>query len=234
MKRFLALMVVALLMVGAVALAETPSLTLEEEKLLVVPAYGDQIAAIYTARVKNSGSAPLALTEGLFELKDKDGNVLSSQTWLNVFPSVLAPGEEAYVNQQEYPENVTAKETIDSHVIDLKASTDVYQNVTRVPATAEVVLPRNPDYEARMIYATITNDSGRDLYDLTLVLVFKDDQGNMLFADKVSVFNAGVAAGGELKVRQLLNGPVDSWLNTGEATLGTVEAYAYVEEYPEM
>ena len=230
MKRIL-LLLVALMMVGAVAQAETLSLTLEEEKLLVVPSYSDKFAAFYSARIKNSGNAPLSLNEGVFELKDKDGNVITSNNWVNVYPTVLAPGEEAYVSQQEYPETATTVEAIASHFIDVKASTSVYKVITRVPAAAEIVLPKNPDYETRMVYATITNDSGLDLFDLTLVYVLKDDQGNLLYADSMTAYNAGVPAGGQLTVRKRFDTVLDTWLNTSEVALGTIEAFAFAEEY---
>ncbi len=230
LKRFLTLLA-ALMLLAAVALADGPAITLEEEKLLVVPSYGDQWVAYYVARIKNTGTVAVKLKDGMFQLKDKDGNVLVSTEWANVYPAVLKPGEESFARQQEYLENIKAKEDVASHVFDIKASTDVYQTVTLLPAVAEIVLPKNPDYETRTVYATVTNNTDRDLYDVTLVFVLKDAEGKLLYVDEVTAYNAGIVAGGELKIREDLSTSLDTWLNTEEASIGSIEAFAYIEEY---
>ncbi len=230
LKRFLTLLA-ALMLLATVALAEGPAITLEEEKLLVVPSYGDQWVAYYVARIKNTGTVAIQLKDGVFQLKDKEGNELISKDWVNVFPAALKPGEEAFVCQQEYLDSGISNETVASHVFDIKASTDVYKTVTLLPATAEIVLPKNPDYESRTVYATITNNTDRDLYDVTLVFVIKDTEGKLLYVDEVTAYSAGVVAGGELKIRTDLSSSLDTWLNTEEASIGSIEAFAYIEKY---
>ena len=230
MKKWLILLV-ALMMVGGAALAESPTLTLEEERLLVLPTYDERFVASYAARIKNTGQSALEIGTGVFEVKDKDGNVIQSSPWVNVYPSVLQPGEEAFVGQQEFPETATTKEAIASHFVDIQASTETYATVTRLPATAQVEDAANPDYESRTIYITATNDAGRELYDVAFVVVIRDDQGQLLLVDRTSAFGVAVAPDTQIKVRMDLNAMIDRYITAGEATLGTVEAFADVEEY---
>ena len=66
---------------------------------------------------------------------------------------------------------------------------------------------------------------------MTLVFVIKDTEGKLLYVDEVTAYNAGIVAGGELKIRRGLSGSLDTWLNTEEASIGSIEAFAYIEEY---
>lgn len=46
--------------------------------------------------VENTGSAPLYMSSGAYDLEDLSGKLISSRTMVSVYPTVIAPGEKAY------------------------------------------------------------------------------------------------------------------------------------------
>jgi hypothetical protein len=58
------------------------------------------------AEIENTGSVPLYLSSGSYDLEDSDGNLVASQTLVSEYPVVLDVGEKGYMYDEDILEDV--------------------------------------------------------------------------------------------------------------------------------
>ncbi len=94
--------------------------------------------------ITNTGTTNLYLSSGSYDLEDTLGNLVACETWVSVYPDVLAPGEKGYMYDETsldeavdgglvvLPRVDVARATIDLirfPVTDVKTSTDTYGGI---------------------------------------------------------------------------------------------------------
>lgn len=82
--------------------------------------------------ILNTGSEPLYLDSGSYDLEDSEGKLIASQSYVSTYPNVLAPGEKGYM----YEETTLDKE-VDGELtviprVDVK---EAKVNLVRLPVT---------------------------------------------------------------------------------------------------
>ncbi len=229
MKRLLIVWTALLLLAVPVLAQQGAELTLLEERLLVLPSYNDLYEGVLSAKIQNTGDVALQVKEGLYELLDKDGNKLKYTTWVPVYPGTLEPGEVGYIALNERPDNAATADVIASHALDLKASTDVYARHIRLDATAVALPPRNAYSGAPFLEATVVNMGDAPVRRVSVVYALYDNQGNLLYVQDTTAYNAGIPAGGTILISEDLDGQVAKYLTANDITISRADAIAYVD-----
>lgn len=159
--------------------------------------YGD---AEYQAiiEIQNTGNGNLYLGTSTFDIYDRSGNIVSSETFISSDPDVIAPGQKGYFySNGGYLDNVPVGDYV------LKPRITVEK--TNLPATRYVVgqnsmkmskFGKNPT-----IVGTVTNNTVEDEGVLWIVAVFYD-KNNLpigICGTNILDFNAGITTGFELE-----------------------------------
>ena len=159
--------------------------------------YGD---AEYQAiiEMQNTGNGNLYLGTSTFDIYDRFGNIVSSETFISSDPDVIAPGQKGYFySNGGYLDNVPVGDYV------LKPRITVEK--TNLPATRYVVgqssmkmskFGKNPT-----IVGTVTNNTAEDEGVLWIVAVFYD-KNNLpigICGTNILDFNAGITTGFELE-----------------------------------
>ncbi|MEG1523983.1 MAG: FxLYD domain-containing protein [Clostridia bacterium] len=119
MKKILCLVLVALLLAGCSAPAtatvepsapevtEEPATETENEAFEITyqsaRAYTNSIGTTWAqsiVEITNTGSVPLFLSSGAFDLEDADGKLVATSTMVSAYPSVIDVGEKGYMYEE--------------------------------------------------------------------------------------------------------------------------------------
>ena len=73
-----------------------------------VRTYSDDIGTTWLqtiVEISNTGSAPLYLSSGAYDIEDSSGSLVGSQTYVSIYPDVIDPGEKAYLYEETTLDN---------------------------------------------------------------------------------------------------------------------------------
>lgn len=253
MKKFLAVLLTCVLMLGC-ACAETDEAAVSEDASLMTVATGEGIAVVSAnsvltseddsnymycyiyAEIRNDGSSDLSI-DGSVQALDASGEVIDEQRYLSTLPSCIAPGETGFLIEWFMIQKTeTVASVADVASISLSLEKDPYgygsaparhANVTVEQATGEGFFG-NPVDVARV---TIINDTEADLVSPSIVVAAYDADGNLLtIAQESFVLSATVRipAGSSLIVDLELNHDVAEWLEENGRAIADLRCIVYM------
>lgn len=180
----------------------------EEAKLEIVQSTGaawkDSIDTVWvhsSAIFENTGDVPITIGESQMNFKDKEGGILGTSQMIYSVPSVVAPGEQAYITETTTLEGITDPalfgETSYNYSFDPTEETSNVLEVSGVkgiPATDEYSLPYT-------VTGVVKNTTKELQDDIRISAALLDESGTLLGVLNGSVdvgVNPGSEAGFEL------------------------------------
>ena len=152
--------------------------------------------------IKNTSAGNLYLGNATFDIYDKNGTIVSSETFISSDPSVIAPGEKGYFfSNGGYLDNIpygdyVMRPTINVEPTDLPA--------TRYPVSGTSI--KDGKFGITIV-GTVTNNTSEDegLLWLSFVLYDSNDHPIGLYGTNILDFNAGQTRGFEASGMMLPN-----------------------------
>ena len=184
----------------------------------------------YLARVKNETEVPLYITGGRLVLKDKDSNSIGAETYFDSVGSrYLDPGEVTYVSMAA---KIDEGAEFDSFDFTLESGPKGYYTKDRTievaAASLELALDSEYNYD-NYVWATITNNTGAPLEDITVVFAVSDENGNLLDSDTSTFYNVILEADSTIRVKCSIDSTSIAYCKANGITPALVEAYAWVK-----
>lgn len=140
--------------------------------------------------VENTGTVPLYMSSGAYDLEDADGNLIASRTMVSVYPSVIAPGEKAY-----YYEETTLDDLTDPIELDIlprptadKAKVDMVRNtLTDIEITAD-------EYSGVSVKGRVENNTA-ETQSMTYIAIILFDSGDIPIGMVTTILMEDLAPG---------------------------------------
>lgn len=189
------------------ALAQQASVT--QSACSIVPS-GDNVLVYCFGQVHNDSDQTVCLDSGVFELLSGE-QVLSSMEVLQLWPYFLAPGQDGYVFDVVA---FTAQEQAALSVTGLRYD---MQFMEIDPLYAGQLLPCDAHIEQQadgLTYAvlTIRNTTDEDVFDPSVTFGLYAENGTMLYADGMTLYDIGIPAGGTTMTRfEIDNAFIEQW-----------------------
>ena len=224
MKRVISLVLcVLLLSVSAVTYA-AGKLAVVQENFHVVSGYWTYAYAY--AKVSNEGDKPIKINAGVLEIYDEAGDVLTSSDYLYAHAEYLEPGEYTYVKMQSEIETGTATD----YALTLTGKTDNSKRTQRLPVETDLQLNvQDGWWTYNYMYATVTNDTDKPIYDITVVLALLDADGNILDIEDDSLYgDRALAPGSSIIIRKDIPSSFMDYYKEKGFVPTAVDAIAYV------
>lgn len=180
----------------------------EEPKLEIVQSTGgawkDSIDTVWvhsSAIFENTGDVPISIGETQMNYKDQEGGILGTSTMIYSVPSVVGPGEQAYITETTILEGITDPslygETTYNYGFD---RTEESTNVLEVSGTKGI--PSTDDYSTPYTVTGVVKNTTSEMQDdIRISAALYDESGKLLGVLNGSVdvgVNPGSEAGFEL------------------------------------
>ena len=214
---------VLLLSVSAVTYA-AGKLSVVQENFQVISNYSTYAYAY--AKVSNEGDKPIKINAGVLEIYDEAGDVLTSSDYLYAYAEYLEPGEYTYVMMRSEIETGTATD----YALTLTGKTDNTKRTYRLPVETDLQLNVADGWWTRnYMYATVTNDTDKPIYDITVVLALLDADGNILDIEDDSLYrDRALAPGSSIIIRKDISSSFLDYYTEKGIVPASVDAIAYV------
>ncbi len=216
----------------------TPSRTVARDKLTIwgetfvpiVSEYEGGSDYIYAfARVENTSEKELYIYNPLFEIYDANDDVIKSEDYLTCEPSVLQPGESAYLYKNLWlDEGISANDVAD-YVMDLNAKPESYYTITRFPAEVEYVA-KDPKNNQPMIYVTVTNNTEETVFGMRVVSALLNDIGEVLYV-RTNSTDLGLLPGCQAVFPMYVDSSIAKYLDANGIEPASADAIAFTETY---
>lgn len=230
MKKRLMMLCLCLVMVMASGMALGEANIVLEEEAFETFAYSGTAYAYFSARVVNQGDVTARLRDATIEALDKDGNVLSSRPSSRMEPRDLKPGETGYITTELtiYDVPKEGPNPIESIRYELKSAQSGYPSVyASLPAEGAFNPPMQDRGNDVFAVGTVHNDGEETVYAPTMVLILRDQAGQLLLMMDYMLYDIGVPPGQKVSARLRLPEPlIAKWLRAGKFVT-TVEAVAH-------
>ncbi len=188
------------------------------------------------AEIENTGNEIAAFGEGKFELLDAAGDILLTNEWITMSPSVLNPGDKGYVYASLSLDELPANRPVGKHVLTVAKGANFGVTTGRSYVGSVVYHPaKNPRYEKpdidkrinAKVLVDIENTQTAALYDFGVLFVVKDAQGKLMYFKEDLVFNIGIKPGSTIEIRDDID--LDTSVSFAEKGIepATVEAIVY-------
>ncbi len=230
MKKMVSLLLCFVLVLVSVSALAAGKLNVSKECFYVIDNYSTYAYAF--ARVENSGNKPITVNAGVMEVYDKNGDVVTSSDYLSRYARVLQPGEYTYVSIYKDIDNPDQVEKPYDYMLTVTGKTDEDYKTTRFPVETELALNVGDGYWTHnYMYATIKNDTEEIVYDLSVVMVLLDAEGNILYLNNDSLFNdRGLTPGSSIVIRTDIPSAFMDYFTANNLTPASVDAIAYVDK----
>lgn len=207
-------------------------LTIWGETLVpIVSTYEGGNDTIYAfARVENTSDQQLAVYNPLFELYDANDNLIKSENYLTCEPSVLQPGESAYLSKYMWLDTGASANDVADYVLDLNVQNDSYYTVTRFPAEVEYVAGDARYGGQSMVYVTVTNDTDETVFSMRVISALLSDTGEVLHVQNNGT-DLGILPGTSVVFPMYIDYNVATYLKANGITPASADAIAYTETY---
>ena len=226
MKKTLALVLALVLVLCAAPAFAAGRLNVEQENFIITNGYS-MYGYVY-GKVANVGDKPMEVSSGIMEIFDAEGDVITSEDYMNAYAKYLQPGEYTYVRLYEKIEDVEESDVDDYLLTVTGKSSNDYVSV-RLPVVTEWAPNTKSGYSTYdYMYATVTNDTDSTIYDVNVVFALLDEEGNILYIDSGSVYNVGLEPGSTITFREYVDSSFKEVYEKNEVVPATVDAIAFV------
>ena len=228
MKKIFALAVVVVLACCSVSAYAAGKLSTVKENFCVVSGYWADTAYAY-AKVENTGDKAIDVNAGILEIYDEKGDVITSGNYLQVYPKCLQPGEYTYASlamEVSQPKDVGKP---DSYKLVITGKTDDESSTMRLPA--EFKQGEGEWWKQECLSATVTNNTEETAFNIQVVFVILDAEGNILCIDNDSQFAAyGLTPGSSAVVRREISKDFLNYFAENGLTPASVDVIAYINK----
>ena len=230
MKKTL-IMVLALVLVlcfGASSALAAGKLETKQENFHFVTSYWNYGYAF--AKVENVGDKAIDVNAGVLELYDEAGDVLNSTDWISDYAKTLQPGEYTYV--QMYCEVEEEGAVATDYMLTVTGKSDNEASTLRLPCETDLELGVTDGWwEYNYMYAVVTNNTDKPVYDISVVMALLDAEGNIIYmADDFMYNERALMPGSSMIIRKDIESGFMEYFEANSITPASVDAIAYVNE----
>ena len=181
MKKFLLVLMVLVMSCTCVSAMAAGKLRVENENFYAIEEYST-IYGYTFARVENVGDKPIMVNACIMEVFDENGEPITSTDSYNSYVRYLNPNEYTYLRMSSKVEGITTPEGADDYMLTVTGKSKTDYNAYRMPCTTQ--LEKNVKsgyYTYDYMYATFTNDTDKEIYDVRIVMALLDADDNILY-----------------------------------------------------
>lgn len=260
-KRILSLLLAMLFMslpafAGAISISDylgdvetkPAELALKEESLLLVRDFGGY-SVKYSAIIENKSDFSANLSNASLEILDKDQNIIASESIYSATPYSIVPGGEATIRNSYSMLSEEQKALVSSFRLNFEGRASMEEiQYTTLSASVEYEEVQITDYDAidlskltdelptrpqGQFVVTVENDKEQPVYDADVVVVVRDQDGKLVWADSTSLYNIGIPQGGKVLMKGEVSSQMLAALAENKGTVKTVTAQAFfMKEVP--
>ena len=222
MKRLIAQAQLLSLLALCAGAGAAGKLRVTQENFHVVESYG--VIGYAYARIDNVGDKPIKVNAGILEVFDKDGGALTSTDYMNEYAEYLEPQQYTYVYLRA---EVGRAAHVDDYLLTITEAHGLHQRLPCETAFEKDVEDGYWTYD--YMYATVTNDTDRPIYDIEVVLVLLDDEGNILCMEEENLYDSkALTPGSSMIIRKSVNSSFKEYFEKNGITPARVDAIAFV------
>lgn len=225
MKKLLVLFLLMAVVLATPAFA-AGKLNVEQENFHVIDSYF--VYGYSYAKVANVGDKPIKVNTGLLEIYDEEGEALTSTDYYSAYAEYLQPDEYTYIYLYDEVEDVEASAVAD-YMLTVTGKADTDYVSFRLPCTTAYEPNVEEGYWTyNYMYATVTNNTDEPIYDMIIVLVLLDEEGNILYMDDEYMYDVALAPGSSVIVRKDVSSSHIEYFEKNGIVPVAVDAIAYV------
>lgn len=227
MKRLIALALLLSLLALCAGAGAAGKLRVTQENFHVVESYG--VIGYAYARIDNVGDKPIKVNAGILEVFDKDGGALTSTDYMNEYAEYLEPQQYTYVYLRAEVKDAAASD-VDDYLLTITGKSSTDYATQRLPCETAFEKDVEDGYWTYdYMYATVTNDTDRPIYDIEVVLVLLDDEGNILCMEEENLYDSkALTPGSSMIIRKSVNSSFKEYFEKNGITPARVDAIAFV------
>ena len=181
--------------------------------------------AVWLAKVMNMNQNPVYIRSGSLQVKDAEGNLVGSATYLSNRGSYyLEPGETTFVSMEaDIPENieVTCERA-------LEVSPNPYRKDFALTAADSDFTFGEGDYATSWMQTTVTNQTENPATP-QVIFCLEDAEGTPWLVEETSLYRHELTSGSSLIMKQNLDDRFVKMLKEKGVEITTIEAYAWCE-----
>lgn len=227
MKKIFAVCLAIMVMLNMGAAFAAGKLSVEQENFHVLDSYG--IYGYAYAKVANVGDKPIKVNTCLLEIFNEDGDALTSTDYYSDFAEYLQPDEYTYVRIYDEVEDVELSD-VDDYMLTVTGKADTDYISKRFPCETSYEPNVQEGYWTyNYMYATFTNDTEEPVYNISVVLVLLDEEGNILYMDNADMYSdKAVMPGSSITIRKDVSSNFVEYFEKNALIPVSVDAIAYV------
>jgi len=227
MKKVLALILALLVLLISVPAFAAGKLSVTQENFIVINSYW--MYGYAYARVDNIGDKPIKVNAGVLEIFDTNGDAITSSDYLDAYAEYLQPGEYTYAYIYDEIEDVEESD-VDDYMLTITGKSDNDYTTLRLPVTTDYAEDVEEGWSTyNYMYATVTNNTDEPLYDVEVVLVLLDADGNILYMSDADMYSdKAIMPGSSIQIKEYVDSDFIDWYETEGIQPASVDAIAFV------
>ena len=194
------------------------------ENFYVIESYSGY-RGVWLAKVMNLNTIPVYVRSGSLEVKDADGNVVGTASYLSDRGSIyLEPGETTFLSMEaDMAEKIeaTCEKT-------LEVKGDPYRVDINLTASDSDFTLSLGEYETSWAQTTVTNQLENPA-KVSVIFALEDAEGKPWFVDESSLYRDELCPGSSIIMKQTLDERTKAFIRDNNIEITTVEAYAWCE-----
>ena len=211
---------------SASADAPASELTLDiiAENFYVIESYSGY-RGVWLAEVMNLNQEPVYVRSGSLTVKDADGNVVGTASYLADRGSVyLEPGETTFLSMEaDMPEKIEA-----TYEKTLEVKGDPYRTDINLTAGDSDFTIAEGEYETSWVQTTVTNETENPV-GVNVIFALEDAEGTPWFVEETSLYRHQLTPGSSIVMIQTLDERTRNFLKENNIQITTVKAYTWNE-----
>ena len=194
------------------------------ENFYVIESYSGY-RGVWLAEVMNLNQGPVYVRSGSLTVKDADGNVVGTASYLSDRGSVyLEPGETTFLSMEaDMAEKIeaTCEKT-------LEVKGDPYRIDINLTAGDSDFTIAEGEYETSWVQTTVTNETENPV-GVSVIFALEDAEGKPWFVEETSLYRHQLTPGSSIVMIQTLDERTRNFLKENNIQITTVKAYTWNE-----
>lgn len=228
-KILCSLLAAALVIMMAMPAFAAGKLEVADESMTVCESYSGYTAYVF-AILENTGDKPVEFNAGLLELLDADGEAIDADDYLYSYPTILDPGQKAYLRQYINVDDADSPDYIDDYTLSVSGKSASENTNVALDCTAEVGMKPysyTSTTEYPTVTITVTNNLDETVREIYAAYALLDEDGKVIYVDYVSPSYVGLPTGQSIELdSQIDSSLVEQWEADGVEP-ASIEVLAY-------
>ncbi len=185
------------------------------------------------SKVENNGNKPIKINNALLEVFDIEGDPITSTDSFSAYARYLEPGEYTYVSLHMSIKELSSIEDVDDYMLTISGKSDIDMQTIRLDCECEYKENvQSGYYTYNYMYATITNNTDKVIYQPSAVFVLLDSEDNILYlmGDKLDS-NVALMPGGSILFREAVDNDFVKYMDENNLIPVSLDviAFAYID-----